>query len=209
MWRHSSFLSHALQQNNHHLSAPMQKQLLTYLELLTQWNKVFNLTRICDPEKMILLHILDSLSIWSYLNGMKIIDIGTGAGLPGIPLALIYPEKEFVLMDSNNKKIRFLIQAVYELKLTNVEVIYSRCENYHPAQKFDSILSRAFASLRVMLETTQHLVGQHGQFLAMKGIYPTQEIQDIRQEFTLLAVHRLEVKGLEAQRHLVCLAKEH
>jgi 16S rRNA (guanine527-N7)-methyltransferase len=157
---------------------------------------------------MIFLHILDSLSIHPYLKGEKIIDVGTGAGLPGIPLALFYPEKSFTLIDSNNKKIRFLTQVAYELKLNNVEIIHARCEDYHPAGKFDSILSRAFASIQVMLETTQHLAAVDSLFLAMKGIYPEQEIQGISGEFKLVAVHKLAIHGMKAERHLVCLAKE-
>jgi 16S rRNA (guanine527-N7)-methyltransferase len=197
-----------LLENQYSLSADIEKKFIKYLELLTQWNKVFNLTSIRDPHEMIMLHLLDSLAINPYLHGTRIIDVGTGAGLPGIPLALIQPEKEFVLMDSNSKKTRFLMQAVHELQLTNVEVIHSRCEDLHPRQRFDSILSRAFASLRVMLETTQHLANKDGRFLAMKGIYPESEIQELPQGFKLLAVHNLVIKGLQAKRHLVCLAKE-
>ena len=208
MLSHADFLHRMLLENQYSLSADIEKKFIKYLELLTQWNKVFNLTSIRDPHEMIMLHLLDSLAINPYLHGTRIIDVGTGAGLPGIPLALIQPEKEFVLMDSNSKKTRFLMQAVHELQLTNVEVIHSRCEDLHPRQRFDSILSRAFASLRVMLETTQHLANKDGRFLAMKGIYPESEIQELPQGFKLLAVHNLVIKGLQAKRHLVCLAKE-
>ena len=208
MLRHFGFLHDALDANHYTLPFSIQEQFIRYLDLLTQWNKVVNLTSITDPEQMILRHILDSLSIHSYLQGKRVIDIGTGAGLPGIPLALFYPEKSFTLIDSNNKKTRFLTQAVHELKLNNVEVIHTRCENYHPEEAFDSILSRAFASLQVMLETTQHLANESTRFLAMKGIYPTQEIEEISPEFKLLAVQQLIIHGMNAERHLVCLAKE-
>jgi 16S rRNA (guanine527-N7)-methyltransferase len=207
MLNHSGFLHHALLENKYSLSANIEEQLIHYLDLLTRWNKVVNLTSIRDPEKMVMLHLLDSLSINPYLHGTRIIDVGSGAGLPGIPLALLQPEKNFVLIDSNSKKIRFLKQIVYELRLANVEVIHSRCEDLHPQELFDSILSRAFASLRVMLEATYHLANKQGQFLAMKGVYPEQEIGEIPQKFTLLAVHKLIIKGLDAERHLVCLAK--
>ncbi|MCD6039247.1 MAG: rsmG [Gammaproteobacteria bacterium] len=205
---YSSFLHRMLVDNQYNLSSRIEEQFIHYLHLLTQWNKVFNLTSICLPEEMILLHIVDSLSIHLYLHGNRIIDVGTGAGLPGIPLALLYPAKKFFLIDSNNKKTRFIIQAIHELKLENVEVIHSRCENFHPKQLFDSVLSRAFASLQVMLEATQHLVNENGLFLAMKGTYPKQEIQELSQPFKLLAVHKLTIHGLNAERHLICLAKE-
>lgn len=208
MLSQSDFLHRMLLDNQYNLSASTEKQFIYYLELLAQWNKVFNLTSIRDPKEMVLLHILDSLSIHPYLHGTQIIDIGTGAGFPGIPLALLYPAKKFVLMDSNSKKTRFLIQAACELRLSNVEIIHSRCEDFYPNQLFDSILSRAFASLRVMLETTQHVVSKNGRFLAMKGVYPAQEIQDIPQGFKLLTVHKLLINGLNAERHLICLAKE-
>lgn len=208
MLRHFGFLNEALQANQYSLSFQVQEQLIRYLDLLMQWNNVFNLTSITNPEEMILLHVLDSLSISSYLHGNRIIDVGTGAGLPGIPLALVHPEKSFTLLDSNGKKCRFLTQVAHELKLSNVEIIHLRGENYQSPQGFDSILSRAFASLQVMLETTQHFVNKHGQFLAMKGVYPEQEIQEIPPGFKLLAVHKLVIHGLKAERHLICLAKE-
>ena len=115
------------------------------------------------------------------------------------------PEKQFVLLDSNSKKTTFLIQAVIELNIKNIDVIHARCEAYLPTQKFDSVLSRAFSSLQSMLENTKNLVAVHGQFLAMKGVYPEQEIQDISAEFNLITVHKLTIKGLDAERHLVCL----
>ncbi len=208
MLNYSAFLHDRLVDNQYSLPVGIEEQFIQYLDLMTRWNKVFNLTSIRDSHEMVMLHILDSLSINPYLHGTRIIDIGTGAGLPGIPLALMQPKKKFALMDSNSKKTRFLIQVVHELKLANVEVIHSRCEDLHPEQLFDSILSRAFASLRVMLETTQHLVNKYGRFLAMKGIYPESEIQELPQGFKLLAIHKLVIKGLDAERHLVCLAKE-
>lgn len=207
MLKHADFLHRMLLENHYSLSTETEKQLMHYLDLLVQWNKVFNLTSIRGPQKMIMLHLLDSLAIHPYLHGNRIIDVGTGAGLPGIPLAIIQPEKNFVLMDSNSKKTRFLVQVKHELHLENVEIIHSRCEDLHPEHPFDSILSRAFASLQVMLQTTYHLGNEQSQFLAMKGIYPEQEIQELSQEFKLLAVHKLVINGLNAERHLICLAK--
>jgi 16S rRNA (guanine527-N7)-methyltransferase len=208
MLNHSAFLHRMLLENNYSLPAGTEEKFIHYLDLLAKWNKIYNLTSIRDPNDMVMLHILDSLSINPYLHGTRILDVGTGAGLPGIPLAIIQPEKKFTLMDSNSKKTRFLTQVVLELKLTNVEVIHSRCEDLRPEQPFDSILSRAFASLRVMLEATHHLVAKHGRFLAMKGVYPESEIQELQQGFKVLAVHKLVINGLAAERHLVCLAKE-
>lgn len=208
MPNHSDFLHKMLLENNYSLPAGTQEKFIHYLDLLSRWNKIYNLTSIRDPNEMVMLHILDSLSINPYLHGTRILDVGTGAGLPGIPLAIMQPEKKFTLMDSNSKKTRFLTQVVLELKLTNVEVIHSRCEDLRQEQGFDSILSRAFASLRVMLEATHHLIARHGIFLAMKGIYPESEIQEIPQGVKLLAVHKLVINGLAAERHLVCLAKE-
>lgn len=201
------FLHHSLRSNGHFVSTETEEKLLAYLELLHTWNRVYNLTAIHDLEESVLLHIIDSLSIKPYLNGTYLIDVGTGAGLPGIPLALTCPDKKFTLLDSNSKKTRFLSQAMYELPLNNIEVVHARCEDFKPVQKFDSILSRAFASIQVMLETTQHLLSEQGQFLAMKGVYPDAEIKAISSEFEVIAVHNLEITGLEAERHLVCIKK--
>ncbi|MBV8801689.1 MAG: 16S rRNA (guanine(527)-N(7))-methyltransferase RsmG, partial [Gammaproteobacteria bacterium] len=206
--RHFDFLQKALIKNNFIVSLNIQEAFLQYLYLMQRWNHVYNLTAILDIEEMIMLHIIDSLSISPYLHGNRIIDIGTGAGLPGIPLALIHPEKHITLLDSNNKKTRFLTQVVIELKIKNIDIISSRCENFHPEQRFDSILSRAFASLKVMLLTTQHLLKEHGQFLAMKGSYPEQELLDIPSGFKMSAIQPLHINGLEAERHLICLERE-
>ena len=199
------YLHEILTNNNIILSDETETKLINYLDLLHQWNQVFNLTAIRDEEKSILLHILDSLSIHSYLHGSRILDVGSGAGLPGIPLALMFPDKQFVLLDSNNKKTRFLRQAMYELNLKNVEVVHARCEDFQDEKRFDTILARAFASIKVMLETSAHLLAQHGQFLLMKGIYPEAEIDEIPDKFKLLAVHKLKFNGWDAQRHLAVI----
>lgn len=201
-------LQKSLLANQHVISAETQERLIAYLNLLNQWNKVFNLTAIRNLEDMVSLHLLDSLSIQPYLHGDRIIDVGTGAGLPGIPLALTCPQKQFVLLDSNHKKTRFLNQVVYELGIKNVVVVHSRCESFEPDQHFDSIITRAFATLAEMITTTQHLLAERGQFLAMKGIYPEAEIQNLPEKFKLLAVHRLTINGLNVERHLVCMGRE-
>ncbi len=202
-----SFLHASLIANQHLLSDETEEKLIAYLTLLHQWNRVYNLTAIHDLKESVMLHIIDSLSIKPYLNGTNLIDIGTGAGLPGIPLALTCPDKKMTLLDSNSKKTRFLSQVMYELQLKNIEIVQARCEDFNPAQKFDSILSRAFASIQVMLESTQHLVSGQGQFLAMKGVYPTAEIKVISPPFHIIAIHKLLITGLDAERHLVCIKK--
>ncbi len=198
----------ALAKNGYELSESTQQKLLAYLELLQKWNQVFNLTAIDDPEEMVWLHILDSLSINPYLHGTRIIDVGTGAGLPGIPLALTQPNKHFVLLDSNGKKTRFLIQAKLELGLNNIEVVQARSEDYIPQTQFDTIVSRAFSTIAVMLARTQHLAADQGQFLAMKGTYPDSELQEIPAHFQVMGIHKLDIQGLAAQRHLACIARK-
>lgn len=200
-------LQQALTQNNFSVTDQIQQRLLQYLELLQKWNRVFNLTSIDKMPDMIFLHVIDSLVISPFLHGVRILDVGTGAGLPGIPLALTHPEKQFFLLDSNSKKTRFLTQVVHELHISNVEVIHSRVENFHPSGCFDSILSRAFATLKNMLTQTRHLLCRNGQFLAMKGVYPEHEIQEIIEEYQVLATHRLRIIGLEVERHLVCVVQ--
>jgi len=203
-----AYLVEALDQNDYALSNIIQQKLIHYLELLLRWNQVFNLTAIRDPHDMVWLHILDSLSITPYLHGARLIDVGTGAGLPGIPLALTQPDKAFVLVDSNGKKIRFLTQVILELGIQNVEVVHARCEEMQPTVKFDSVISRAFSTIAVMLQSTQHLADDDGQFLAMKGVYPEQELENIPDNFKLLGVHKLKINGLAAERHLVCIGRK-
>jgi 16S rRNA (guanine527-N7)-methyltransferase len=207
MLKMKEFLQQALTKNQYDISAEIQDNFLAYLELMKKWNTVHNLTAILDPQEMVMLHILDSLSVNRFLHGNRIVDVGTGAGLPGIPLALIFPEKEFFLLDSNNKKTLFLNQVVFELKLKNVHVVHSRVEAFRPEKCFDSVITRAFSSLTDMLQGTKHLLCADGHFLAMKGQYPEQEIQNVPDEFRVLDIHALKVNGLHAERHLVCIEK--
>jgi 16S rRNA (guanine527-N7)-methyltransferase len=200
-------LTQALAANKLVFSADITAQLLKFLRLLERWNQVFNLTAIRDINEMIPLHLLDSLVVAPFLHGNRIIDVGTGAGLPGIPLALIHPEKEFFLLDSNGKKTRFLNQAKVELGIKNMEVVHARCEDFTATPAFDSIVSRAFSSIPVMLAKTQHLAAPDGQFIAMKGIYPGQEIEQIPDGFRVLKTQQLTIKGLTAQRHVVCIQR--
>lgn len=203
----TSLLTPALAANGYNFTAELQQKLNLFLQLLQRWNQAFNLTAITDPHDMVFLHIIDSLSISPYLHGSSIIDVGTGAGLPGIPLAILNSDKHFVLLDSNSKKIKFINQVRFELGIKNIEPIHSRCEDFKPAVGFDSVVSRAFSSIAVMLERTQHLIKDDGQFLAMKGIYPTEEIQAIPESYKLIDVHKLVIKGLAAERHVACIQK--
>ncbi|MRI33404.1 16S rRNA (guanine(527)-N(7))-methyltransferase RsmG [Endozoicomonas sp. OPT23] len=186
-----------------------QADLLTrYVELLVKWNKAFNLTAVRDPEEMVSRHILDSLSIAPFMEGEHLMDVGSGPGLPGIPMAILNPEKQFTCVDSNGKKTRFMTQAVAELGLKNVFVTNERCESFKADQPFDVIMSRAFSSLIDMVDGTEHLLAKGGKFLAMKGLYPDQEYKDLLEkhpEIVMTESHALEVPGCEAQRHLVIL----
>lgn len=177
-----------------------------YLALLQKWNKAYNLTAIRDPQRMVALHLLDSLALHPYVQDQqRVIDVGTGAGLPGIVLAIMNPSIDFTLLDSNGKKTRFLFQAKTALKLNNVTIVNERVEAYHPPQPFDMIISRAFASLADMTFWCQHLRSTDGCFLAMKGQYPTEEIAAIAEHFTVLDAHALEIPSVEGERHLLRL----
>jgi 16S rRNA (guanine527-N7)-methyltransferase len=178
-------------------------KLLAYLELLAKWNVAFNLTGIKNKEDMLSLNILDSLVLAPWIDKYRIADVGTGAGLPGIPLAISLPDRQFILIDSNSKKTRFVFQAIVELGITNVTVIQSRVEDYARQQQVDIVTSRAFASLADFARCCRHLVSPAGKFLAMKGQYPSREIAELPGEFSVIAVHPLNVPGLNAERHLV------
>lgn len=189
------------------LSAPARSSLLAYCQLLAKWNRTYNLTSITRIEEMVSHHLLDSLAVLPHLPDGRVIDVGTGPGLPGIPLAIARPEQSFTLLDSNGKKTRFLVQAVGELGLANVEVINSRVEDYLPSELFDVVISRAFASLANMVNACAHLLSVGGVFLAMKGKYPQAEIAEIPVGFQELSSAALEIPGLGAQRHLLMLGR--
>lgn len=193
----------ALQENGHDFPAATIEQFIHFLELLQKWNRVFNLTALSSPQELVYLHILDSLAICPYLQGARLLDVGSGGGLPGLPLAIADPSKTWVLLDKSQKKTRFLTQAIAELGLKNVTVVCSRCEDFQPETGFDSIISRAFGTIRLFLETTRHLIRPQGHFLAMKGTYPDKELAEVPATFTVLDVQKLSIRGLEAERHLV------
>lgn len=188
---------------------PHQQQLLNrYIQLLEKWNRAYNLSAVREPSAMVPLHLLDSLAIQPWLGGARCLDVGTGAGLPGIPLAIANPETRFTLLDSNGKKVRFLTQVVAELGLENVTPIQQRSQQLVDKAGFDMVLSRAFASLRDMVEGTAHLLAPAGRWLAMKGAYPQPELQELPSQVELLAAELLRVPNLTAQRHLIILGRK-
>ena len=200
-------LAEGLQSLDCKLDDAIQAKLIQYIVLLDKWNKTYNLTAVRDIEKMVAQHLLDSLSVNTYLQGERVLDVGTGAGLPGIPLALANPDKEFVLLDSAMKRTRFVLQAVGELGLKNVQVVQSRVEDYQADNLFDTIISRAFTAMDDFVGATQHLCQPKGQLLAMKGRFPTQEINSLPDQWQIKS-ELLEVPNLNAERHVVILVRK-
>jgi len=191
------------------LSEGQQQQLLAYLALLIKWNKAYNLTAVRDPDEMVSRHLLDSLSVVSFVaeSGQTWLDVGSGGGMPGVPLAIMFPDRSFRLLDSNGKKTRFLTQVKLELKLANLEVVHSRVEQFQPAEAFDGITSRAFSSLEDFASWTRHLGNPQTRWLAMKGVQPDDELQRLPADFRLDACHVLKVPGCQGQRHLLILRR--
>lgn len=190
---------------NLNLPADAHARLLDFVALLEKWNRVYNLTAVREPTQMVTRHILDSLAIAPYVHGARVLDIGTGAGLPGIPLAVAMPTRQFVLLDSNSKKTRFVTQAVAELELRNVEVVAARVEKYVPAARFDTLIARAFSSLGELLAAARHLAAREGVYLAMKGVYPEEELASLPAEFRVRETAALTVPGLDGARHVVVI----
>jgi 16S rRNA (guanine527-N7)-methyltransferase len=174
-----------------------------YLDLLEKWNRVYNLTAIRDRSRMVTHHLLDSLSILPHVRGPDVLDVGSGAGLPGIPIAIARPALRVTLLEANQKKSAFLTQAVGELRLANVTVVTERVESWHTAARFDAIVSRAFADLGEFVAAAGRLLAPQGVIAAMKGVHPYEEIERLPQGFRVREVVRLAVPGLDAERHLV------
>jgi 16S rRNA (guanine527-N7)-methyltransferase len=178
--------------------------LLAFVCLIEKWNKTYNLTAIRNREEMLRLHILDSLSVLPFTLGKNIIDVGTGAGLPGIPLAIFMPDVQFTLLDSNAKKTRFVQQVVLELKLKNVKVVHARAEQLKKAGEFDAVLSRAFASLHDIMQWTDYLLQAEGVLIAMKGQVPVAELEQLERVYSVASI---VVPGIDAERCVVRINK--
>ncbi len=193
------------------LSESQVEKLLAYVREFEKWNKAYNLSAVRDIHQMIARHLLDSLSVVPWFKGNKnfsaarVIDVGTGGGLPGIPLAIMFPEQQFTLLDSNGKKTRFLFHVKTLLGLTNVTVENRRVEEFKPEQKFNVVISRAFASLQDMIDSCTHLLDKDGIFLAMKGLFPLDELAPIADKIALIESVKLLVAETDGERHLLVL----
>lgn len=189
------------------LSGEQQGLLLQYLVLLEKWNQVYNLTAVRDLTKMVGAHLLDSLSAVPLLSGNNVLDVGSGAGLPGIPIAIAKPDFKVTLLDSNQKKAAFLRQAVADLALKNANVICERVESWAAPALFDVIISRAFSDLGEFVSLTGHLLAPGGVLAAMKGLHPFEELERLPHGFRVKEVRALQVPGLDAERHLVLIER--
>ncbi|MDE1225027.1 16S rRNA (guanine(527)-N(7))-methyltransferase RsmG [Vibrio aestuarianus] len=202
-------LDQLVSQTNLEVNEQQRNQLVGYVEMLDKWNKAYNLTSVRNPMDMLVKHILDSIVVSPHLQGERFIDVGTGPGLPGIPLAIMNPDKTFFLLDSLGKRIRFIKQVLHELGIKNVTTIQSRVEEFQPEVKFDGVLSRAFASMLDMVEWCHHLPKeQTGLFLALKGQLPEEEIATLPEWCSVTDVKALKVPELEGDRHLVILSRK-
>ncbi|MBS6438561.1 MULTISPECIES: 16S rRNA (guanine(527)-N(7))-methyltransferase RsmG [Pantoea] len=190
------------------LSDQQKEQLVAYVGLLDKWNKAYNLTSVRDPQQMLVRHILDSIVVAPHLKGERFIDVGTGPGLPGIPLAIVLPQAHFTLLDSLGKRVRFLRQVQHELGLPNITPVQSRVETFPSEPPFDGVISRAFASLQDMVNWCHHLPSAQGQFYALKGVRPDDEIASLPAGFRLVSVEALQVPELDGERHLVIIGRE-
>jgi len=205
--QHAEELSRGARQLGIDLSDSQHSQLLAYLALLIKWNKAYNLTAVRAPDEMVSRHLLDSLSVVPFIAGDRWLDVGSGGGMPGIPLAILFPEMKVTVLDSNGKKTRFLTQVKLELKLDNLEVIHSRVEAFKPELPFTGIVSRAFSSLEDFTEWTRHLGDTDTRWLAMKGLHPADELVALPTDFHLDSAQALTVPGCQGQRHLLILRR--
>jgi len=183
------------------VSAEAQEKLLAYLNLLNKWNKVYNLTAVRDPLEMVTLHLLDSLSILPYINSTNLLDVGSGGGLPGIVLAICKPDLQVTTIDTVQKKAIFMRQVKGELDLDNLSTVHARVENFQPSEPFEIVISRAFSEIALFIQLTKHLIAINGQWLAMKGVMPSGELDGL--PLTPSKIISLKVAGLDAERHLV------
>jgi len=183
------------------------QRLSDFVDMLAKWNRVYNLTAVREPQAMVARHILDSLVVLPHLTAGRLLDVGTGAGLPGLPIAIVRPELSVTLLDSNAKKLRFVRQAAAELELRNTQVLQQRMEQYRPAEAFDMVISRAVATIQDLYTQTAPLVRPGGRFLFMKGAYPQAELAALA-AVAEVHVQQLQVPGLDAERHLVWFDKQ-
>lgn len=201
-------LTSLLQAASISLTERQKEQLVAYVGLLDKWNKAYNLTSVRDPQQMLIRHILDSIVVAPHLHGERFIDVGTGPGLPGIPLAIVRPQSQFTLLDSLGKRVRFLRQVQHELELDNVKPVQSRVEAFTAEPLFDGVISRAFASLQDMVSWCHHLPSPTGRFYALKGVRPEDEIASLPAGFQVTAIEALNVPQLEGERHLVVITRQ-
>ncbi|MFV0575827.1 MAG: 16S rRNA (guanine(527)-N(7))-methyltransferase RsmG [Vibrio sp.] len=198
-----------LSQTDLEVSDHQRNQLVGYVVLLDKWNKAYNLTSVRNPMDMLVRHIMDSIVVSPYLQGDRFIDVGTGPGLPGIPLAIMNPSMQFTLLDSLGKRIRFIKQVLHELGIDNVEPVQSRVEEFQPEVGFDGVISRAFASMLDMVSWCHHLPKpKSGVFLALKGQLPEDEMSQLPDTLMVSKVHELQVPELEGSRHLIVLGQK-
>ena len=203
-----AYLKDCLKKSKLIVSEQQQQQLILYVLMMHKWNKTYNLTSVRDPHQMVIKHIIDSIVVAPFLDKKQYIDVGTGPGLPGIPLAIMCPEKQFILLDSLGKRVRFMKQVAYELKINNIRPVQSRVEDFVADVEIDGVLSRAFASLKDMLHWCQHLVDSQGVFIALKGQLPADELDKLPLGFILQKTIKLDVPGLEGERHIIKVKKQ-
>lgn len=200
-------LEQYISQTDLQVSEEQISKLVGFVQLIHKWNKAYNLTSVRDPESMLIKHIMDSIVVAPHLQQSHYIDVGTGPGLPGIPLAIMLPQTHFTLLDSLGKRVRFMKQVAYELKLDNIQPVQSRVEEFTSTHQLNGVLSRAFASLNDMLSWCQHLIDSKGTFIALKGQLPQQEIDELSEGFTVTDITALHVPELEGERHLIKIVK--
>jgi 16S rRNA (guanine527-N7)-methyltransferase len=202
-----------LQSGATQLGVPLADQhvqkLIRLLDELDEWNQRMNLTAIHERSQQITKHLLDSLSIHAHIDGSRVLDIGTGAGFPGLPLAIVMPEIHFTLLDSTAKKLKFIQHVAALLEIPNVETVHTRAESFRPKERFHSIVSRAVGPIESFVKWSGHLCAGGGRLLAMKGRYPTDELTKVPNGWKLAAVHRLTIPGLDEERHLVEICRSH
>ena len=207
MIEHAAELGQGAAEMGIDLSEAQSQRLLDYLALLQKWNKAYNLTAVRNPDEMVSRHLLDSLSILPFVEGERWLDVGSGGGMPGIILTIMRPETQFLLLDSNGKKTRFLTQVKLELGLTNLKVFQGRVEAFQTETGFDGIVSRAFSSLADFTQMTRHLSHPQTRWLAMKGQYPEEELASLPVDFEVERSTRLSVPGCQGSRHLLVLRR--